>query len=299
MTCGFLFMCTGYYRYDEGYTPEFAGAERFGGQIVHPQHWPEDLDYAGKRVVVIGSGATAVTLVPALAETRRARDDAAALAELRRLAAGRRPDRQGRAPRAAAEAAYAVVRWKNVLMTMLVFQLSRRRPKLRQAAGPARRRAPAAGRLRHRHALHAELQPVGPAHVPGARRRPVRGDLRTGSASIVTDHIETFTRARAAAALGRSSSRPTSSSPPPGLNLLALGGMQLTVDGRPVDLPETMSYKGMMLSGVPNLALVVRLHERVVDAQVRPHLRATSAGCSTTWTRTATHTARRSTTTRR
>ena len=94
MTCSFLFMCTGYYRYDEGYTPEFAGVERFDGQIVHPQHWPEDLDYAGKRVVVIGSGATAVTLVPALAETRRARDDAAALAELRRVAARRRPDRQ-------------------------------------------------------------------------------------------------------------------------------------------------------------------------------------------------------------
>ena len=80
LTCGFLFMCTGYYRYDEGYTPEFAGTERFQGQIVHPQHWPEDLDYAGKRVVVIGSGATAVTLVPAMAERRRARDDAAALA---------------------------------------------------------------------------------------------------------------------------------------------------------------------------------------------------------------------------
>ena len=68
LTCDFLFGCTGYYRYDEGYTPEFAGIERFAGQVVHPQHWPDDLDYAGKRVVVIGSGATAVTLVPALAE---------------------------------------------------------------------------------------------------------------------------------------------------------------------------------------------------------------------------------------
>ena len=84
LTCSFLFTCTGYYRYDEGYTPEFAGIERFQGQIVHPQHWPEDLDYAGKRVVVIGSGATAVTLVPAMADARRARDDAAALADLHR-----------------------------------------------------------------------------------------------------------------------------------------------------------------------------------------------------------------------
>ena len=86
--------CTGYYRYDEGYTPDFEGTERFAGQIVHPQHWPEDLDYAGKRVVVIGSGATAVTLVPAMAEQRRARHHAAALAELRRLAAGGGPDRR-------------------------------------------------------------------------------------------------------------------------------------------------------------------------------------------------------------
>ena len=73
LTCGFLFTCSGYYRYDEGYTPEFPGIERFAGQVVHPQHWPEDLDYAGKRVVVIGSGATAVTLVPAMAEGRRRR----------------------------------------------------------------------------------------------------------------------------------------------------------------------------------------------------------------------------------
>src|SRR5690606_29100278 len=68
MTCGFFFVCSGYYRYDQGYTPEFPGAERFRGELVHPQHWPEDLDYEGKRVVVIGSGATAVTLVPAMAE---------------------------------------------------------------------------------------------------------------------------------------------------------------------------------------------------------------------------------------
>ena len=90
ITCGFLFLCAGYYRYDEGYTPEFAGPRALRGHVVHPQHWPEDLDYAGKRVVVIGSGATAVTLVPAMAERGRARDDAPALADLRRLAARRR-----------------------------------------------------------------------------------------------------------------------------------------------------------------------------------------------------------------
>jgi cation diffusion facilitator CzcD-associated flavoprotein CzcO len=130
LTCGFLFMCSGYYRYDEGYTPEFPGIESFGGQVVHPQHWPEDLDYAGKRVVVIGSGATAVTLVPAMAETAghvtmlqrtptyiAARPAGDAVADFLR----------GKLP---AKAAYAVLRWKNVLLTMLSYQLSKRKPEL-------------------------------------------------------------------------------------------------------------------------------------------------------------------------
>ena len=93
-TCNFLFMCSGYYKYEEGYTPEFSGRENFAGRIVHPQKWPEDLDYAGKRVVVIGSGATAVTLVPEMAEDGRARHHAAALADLRGLAPGAGPARQ-------------------------------------------------------------------------------------------------------------------------------------------------------------------------------------------------------------
>ena len=100
LTCGFLLMCSGYYRYDEGYTPDFQGTERFAGQIVHPQHWTDDIDYAGKQVVVIGSGATAVTLVPSMAQTRGARHDAAALAELRRRVAGAGRDRRCAAPQA-------------------------------------------------------------------------------------------------------------------------------------------------------------------------------------------------------
>ena len=101
LSCGFLFMCSGYYSYDEGYTPDFEGSERFAGRIVHPQQWTEDIDYAGKRVVVIGSGATAVTLVPALARERRARHDAPALAQLRRVDSRRRPGRQGHTATAA------------------------------------------------------------------------------------------------------------------------------------------------------------------------------------------------------
>ena len=104
MTCNFLFLCSGYYRYDEGYTPEFRGSERFAGQLVHPQHWADELDYSGKRVVVIGSGATAVTLGARDGQDRRARDDAPTLAHLHRLLAGRRPDRQAPAPLLAVEA---------------------------------------------------------------------------------------------------------------------------------------------------------------------------------------------------
>ena len=171
--------CAGYYRYDEGYTPDFAGTERLPRPVVHPQHWPDDLDYAGKRVVVIGSGATAVTLVPAMADTRRARDDAAALADLHRVAAGEDPLAGAAArkflPR---RLAYAIMRWKNVLLTMLSYQLSRAPAARDEGADPQGPREAAAGRLRHRHALQAAVQPVGPAHVPGPGRRPVRGDQR-------------------------------------------------------------------------------------------------------------------------
>ncbi len=133
MTCGFLFTCTGYYRYDEGYTPEFEGAEHFAGQIVHPQHWSDDVDYAGKRVVVIGSGATAVTLVPAMAQS------AAHVTMLQRLPSyivtlpGEDPIARFLNRVLPARVAYPIVRWKNVLLTMLSFQLSRRRPRAMKA----------------------------------------------------------------------------------------------------------------------------------------------------------------------
>ena len=129
-TCGFLYMCTGYYSYDEGYTPQFAGAERFAGQIIHPQHWPEDLDYTGKRVAVIGSGATAVTLVPAMA------DKAAHVTMVQRSPTYvvTLPGTDGLAEalqkRVSPKLAYALVRWKNVLLMMGSYKLSRRAPKL-------------------------------------------------------------------------------------------------------------------------------------------------------------------------
>ena len=133
LTCGFLFMCTGYYRYDAGYAPGFAGTERFAGRIVHPQHWTEDIDYARKRVVVIGSGATAVTLVPAMAEK------AHHVTMLQRSPSyivslpGRDPVAELLRGRLPSKLAYSLLRWKNVVMTTLFYQLSRRAPKLVKA----------------------------------------------------------------------------------------------------------------------------------------------------------------------
>jgi monooxygenase len=255
LTCGFLLMCSGYYRYDEGYTPEFPGAERFAGRIVHPQHWSEEIDYAGKRVVVIGSGATAITLVPAMA------GDAAHVTMLQRSpsyvvslpAEDRIANRLRRA--LPARAAYAIVRWKNVLRTMASFQLARRRP--------------AAMKALLRKALEKQL-PAGydidthfkPRYDPWDQRLCLvpDGDLfeaiRAGRASVVTDRVETFTERGIELASGVELEADLVVTAT-GLNLMMFGGMAIAVDGREVELAQTMSYKGMMLSGVPNLALAV------------------------------------------
>jgi monooxygenase len=255
LTCGFLFMCSGYYRYDEGYTPRFAGVERFAGQVVHPQHWGEDIDYAGKRVVVIGSGATAVTLVPAMAPA------AAHVTMLQRspsyLFSLPAEDAIANAVRRLlpAKLAYALVRWKNVLRTMLSFELSRRRPAVMKRIV--------------RRALERQLPPgfdidthFKPRYDPW-RQRPCLvpdGDLLRalgdGSASVVTDQIDCFTETGLKLSSGAELPADLVVTAT-GLNLLALGGLEIAVDGREVALPETMSYKGMMLGGVPNFAFAV------------------------------------------
>ncbi len=252
LSCGFLFMCSGYYDYAGGYTPEFNGTQRFAGRIVHPQLWTEDIDYAGKRVVVVGSGATAVTLVPALAES------AEHVTMLQRSPSyvvsvpGEDPIakvfRRVLPPRLA----YAVTRWKNVLLTMLIFQLSRRRPgwiKSMLRKGAEKRLPPGYDIDTH----------FKPSYNPWDQRMCLvpDGDLFEaicdGRASVVTDHIDTFTetgiRLRSGAEL-QADLIVTAT----GLNLLAVGGMQIAVDGREVTPAESMSYKGMMLGGVPNLA---------------------------------------------
>ena len=215
----------GYYRYDEGYTPEFEGRERFRGPIVHPQQWPEDLDYAGKRVVVIGSGATAVTLVPAMAE------QAAHVTMLQRSPSyvvslpGRGPDRAARcAGSCRRRLAYPFVRWKNVLMTTVSFQLSRRRPKLIKALirKGVERQLPAG------YDIDTHFKPK---YNPWDQRMCLvpDGDLFE---AICSRHARRSSPTRSRRSprtgikldVGRESSRPTSIVTATGLNMLVLGG---------------------------------------------------------------------------
>jgi monooxygenase len=251
-TCRFLFMCSGYYRYDEGYTPEFEGRERFRGPIVHPQHWDEQLDYAGKRVVVIGSGATAVTLVPAMAER------AAHVTMLQRspsyIVSLPAEDPIARFLRRIlpARLAYPVLRWKNVLMTSGSFALSRRRPKLAKALirkGVERKLPPGYDIDTH----------FKPNYNPWDQRMCLVPDadlfqaISSGRAAVVTDRIASFVEDGIELESGDRLEADVIVTAT-GLNLLVLGGIEIVVDGEPVDVSKTMGYKGLMLSGVPNAA---------------------------------------------
>jgi monooxygenase len=255
MTASFVFSCTGYYRYDEGFTPDFPGLGRFGGKLIHPQHWPEDYDYAGKRVVVIGSGATAVTLVPAMAET------AGHVTMLQRsptyimVLPGEDPIANAIRRVLPSKAAYAAVRWKNVITQGIFFNLSRHAPGLtkRLIARMVQRQLP-------------DSIPLDPHFTPTYNPWDQRvclvpdGDLfkalRSGKASVATDTIETFTENGIKLTSGAELEADVIVTAT-GLNLLALGGMEIVVDGREVALNETIGYKGMMFSDVPNLAVAL------------------------------------------
>lgn len=254
LTCGFLFMCSGYYDYEAGYTPDFAGRERFGGVIVHPQHWSPDLDYAGKKVVVIGSGATAVTLVPELAKTaakvtmlQRSPSYVVSLPEEDRLATTLRARLPG--------SAYALTRWKNVAFGFGFYTYCKRYP--------ARAKRLLIGLVRKELAGAVDVDKhFTPSYDPWDQRVCVvpNGDLfaalRSGRAEVVTDHIEAFTesglRLRSGAELEADLVVTAT-----GLQLKFGGGVELSVDDRKVEPSKTMTYKGMMCSGVPNLAFAL------------------------------------------
>ena len=251
-SCNFLFMCSGYYNYTAGYTPEFAGTADFTGRIVHPQHWPEDLDHTGRRVIVIGSGATAMTLVPEMAKT------AAHVTLLQRsptyVIARPAEDRLANRLRRHLPArwAYGITRWKNVMLGMLFFRLSRRRPE--------RAKRMILGGVRHALGPDYDIAThFTPRYNPWDQRLCLvpDGDLfvaiKAGRVSMVTDRIDTFTprgiRLKSGAELEADLIVTAT-----GLDLQVLGGIELEVDGRRVDPAATFNYKGMMYSDVPNLA---------------------------------------------
>jgi cation diffusion facilitator CzcD-associated flavoprotein CzcO len=255
LTASFLLSCTGYYRYDEGYTPELPGSERFGGPIVHPQHWPQDLDYTDKHVVIIGSGATAVTLAPSMA------NDAAHVTMLQRSPSYvvSLPAEDPLAKRVRhvlpQRFAHSALRWKNVLLMMGSYQLSRHAPKLM-------RRLMRAGVKRALPEGYDVDTHFNPRYDPWDQRVCLvpDGDLfesiSSGRVSVVTDTIKTFTERGIELESGQLLEADVVITAT-GLNLLALGGMELRVDGRDIDPSSTLTYRGMMLGGVPNMAFAI------------------------------------------
>ena len=252
ITCGFLFVCGGYYRYSEGYTPEFPGVEKFAGRVVHPQQWPEDLDYEGKRVVVIGSGATAVTLVPEMAKK------AAHVTMLQRSPTYvvARPSEDGMANwlrrHLPAMLAYGISRWKRVLLQQYFFNLCRRKP--------AHAKKLILGGVRAYLGPEYDVDKhFTPRYNPWEQRLCLVPDgdlffaLRKKKASVVTDRIESFTRKGLRLQSGAELEADIIVTAT-GLNLEVLAGVAVSVDGATVDPASTFSYKGLMYSGVPNLA---------------------------------------------
>ena len=255
MTCFYLSASTGYYDYEQGYTPEFPGAERFAGTIIHPQHWPEDFDYYGKRVVVIGSGATAMTLVPALAGRaaqvtmlQRSPTYVVSLPARDRIAMAL----QRRLP---SRLAYSLTRAKNVALQWVSYRASRRFPQLM-------RRLFRKGVVDSLPAGYDVDTHFNPDYDPWDQRVCLVPDgdlfeaLASGRAEIVTDRIETFTEDGIRLASGRELEADVIVTAT-GLQMLFFGGIEVVVDGREIDLSDTVAYKGMMLAGVPNLTFSV------------------------------------------
>lgn len=255
ITCNWLFSAAGYYRYDEGFTPHLEGIERFQGQVVHPQHWPQDLDYCGKRVLVIGSGATAVTLVPALAEQaghvtmlQRTPTYVISLPSSDPIANGLRkvlPEKW----------AYAITRRKNIAISRWLWRFCQNRPVA------ARRMFRFLAKLALPKGYPVD-EHFNPPYKPWDQRLCAvpDGDLfksiRSGKASVVTDHIKTFTEKGVELVSGQQLEADIIVTAT-GLNLQLLGGVALSVDGEAVDFSAKVAFKGLMYSDVPNFANAV------------------------------------------
>lgn len=253
--CRWLFSAAGYFRHDEGYLPRFEGIDRFRGRCVHPQHWPQDLDYGGKRVVVIGSGATAVTLLPAMAR------EAAHVTMLQRtptyILSLPSEDAVANALRKLLPArwAYAITRRKNIAVARAFWHYCRRWPRAaRRLIRRANARALPAGFPVDEH--------FNPPYDPWDQRLCAvpDGDLfkviRSGKASVVTDRIRHFTERGLLLESGRELEADIVVTAT-GLNVQLFGGVRLSVDGAPVDLTKKLTFRGMMLSDVPNFAFAI------------------------------------------
>jgi monooxygenase len=254
ITASFVFACSGYYNYEKGYAPEFPGADDFTGTVVHPQHWPEDLDYTGKKIVVIGSGATAVTLIPALANS-----GAGHVTMLQRSPTyiGALPLVDPVAVQAnrflPQKAAHFVNRWKAIGFSTFQYQLAR--------AFPQYMRKTLMTMAKHRLPEGYDVQKhFGPRYNPWDERLCLapNGDLfktiRDGKADVVTDTIKTFTKNGILLESGQELEADIIITAT-GLNMQLLGGATLLRNGEPIDLPKAMTYKGLMFSGVPNAAV--------------------------------------------
>ncbi|MDP1792526.1 MAG: NAD(P)/FAD-dependent oxidoreductase, partial [Acidimicrobiales bacterium] len=255
LTVGFMFSCTGYYRYDQGYTPAFAGREDFTGQVIHPQHWPEDFDCTGKKIVVIGSGATAVTLIPSLAESaahvtmlQRSPTYIAAVPSIDPIANALRrflPDR----------ISGPILRWTRAIGTQATYQISHARPELVKKV--LRRQV-----VRNLPEGYDVDTHFSPRYNPWDQRLCADSNgmffkaIKDGRASVVTDQIDTFTERGIRLASGAELEADVIVTAT-GLDLLFIGGMDLSVDGEPVVPNEKLTYKGMMLDGVPNFAVAL------------------------------------------
>ena len=255
LTCSFLFMCTGYYNYTQGYSPEFPGLEQFKGQVIHPQHWPETLDYAGKQVVIIGSGATAVTLLPSMAKT------AGHVTMLQRSPTYiiARPGTDPMVPKLERwlppKWASKVARFKNIAMGMYIYSMSRTKPDKLSAAIIA-------GAQRHLGPEYDVATHFTPRYKPWDQRPCLVPDgdlfesLRKGEASVVTDTIERFTEHGIQLASGKELPADVVVTAT-GLKLQLLSNISVVVDGVPIELSKTYNYRGTMFSGIPNFALTV------------------------------------------
>ncbi len=253
MTCNYLLSCTGYYNYDKGYTPEYKGKEDYQGQFIHPQQWPEDLDYRGKKIVVIGSGATAITLIPELAKT------AGSVTMLQRS-----PTYVANVPKEEALAiklrkylpnkwVYRITRTRNVLRTMLQYKYCK--------AFPEKARAAITGFAKKQLGENVDIKHFTPKYNPWDERLCAApgGDLfkvlRKGQAEIITDTIDTFTSTGIQLQSGDTLEADIVVSAT-GLDLKVMGGIAIKVDGQAFKISDSMVYRGILLDNLPNLGLV-------------------------------------------